>query len=55
MLFFQCRRRLYDITKSKKISIEQDLIQLDPITYPHNQNKFNQIHKLTAVYEMHAR
>ena len=46
----------YDIeVQGKKVSNDQELIQLDPISCPQNQKGNNEIHKLTAVYERHAR
>ena len=41
--------------KSKKISNDQELIQLDPISCPQNQKGKDEILKLTAVYERHTR
>ena len=43
------------VKKSKKISNDQELIQSDPISCPQNQKGNNLLHKLTAVYERHAR
>ena len=43
------------LSPSKKISNDQELIQSDPISCPQNQMGNNLIHKLTAVYETHAR
>ena len=37
--------------RSKKISIDQELTQSDPISCPQNQRRKKWIHKLTAVYE----
>ena len=41
--------------QSKKISNDQELIQSDHISCPQNQKGNNLKHKLTAVYERHAR
>ena len=41
--------------RSKKISNDQEVIQSDPTSCPQNQKGNNLIHKLTAVYERHAR
>ena len=41
--------------ESKKIRIDQELIQSDTTSCPPNQKGNNQIHKLTAVYERHSR
>ena len=42
-------------SQSKKIRNDQELMQSDPISCPQNQKGNNKIHKLTAVYERHAR
>ena len=41
--------------QSKKISNDKELIQSNHISCPQNQKGNNLIHKLTAVYERHAR
>ena len=41
--------------QSKKIGNDQELIQSDAISCPQNLKVNNFIHKLTAVYERHAR
>ena len=43
------------VLKSKKISNDEEQTQSDPISCPLNRKGKNQIHKLTAVYERHAR
>ena len=46
----------YKVKKNKKkLTNDQELIQSDPIPCPPNQKGKNKLHKLTAVYERHAR
>ena len=45
----------YIFFQGKKVSNEQELKQSDPISCTQNHKGKNLIHKLTAVYERHAR